>query len=403
MFYHYLAQDKEGRFKEGDIDQPNLKAALAYLSGQHLKPLTIKPLVLEKAGKRFSIFKDKITLQDKVFLTKYLALMLRVGTDLFQAIDILIKDSSSGPMRRFLFEVRANLEKGKPFWFTFSRHPEYFSPVDVNLIKAGEISGNLEPTLSQVSLNLERNNDLRRQIKSSLIYPIILLIGSYFMAIFLATFAVPKLGQVFMGTGQKIPPFTRFVLTTGMFFNHYIWIIVPLSILIPGGLYFYFLKTKKGRANLESFMEKIPPVRDLLDKMALERFTSVLGSLLKAGMPIIKAIDVTAKAVGSPKFEAALMRINQEGLSKGLGIGDSFRREAVFPAVVSNLLALGEKAGNTEEILNTLSRFYEKEINASLKILVSFLEPALLVIIGIIVGAIALSLIVPVYQTVTQF
>ena len=403
MLYHYLAQDEKGRFKEGDIDQPSMKAALTYLNEQHLKPLTIKPLALEKVGKRFSIFKDKLTLQDKVFLTKYLALMLRVGTNLFQAIDILIKDFDSGPVRRFLFEVRANLEKGKPFWFTFSQHPEYFSPVSVNLIKAGEVSGNLEPTLSQLSINLERSKDLQGQIKSSLIYPIILLIGSYFMAIFLATFAVPKLGQVFMGTGQKIPTFTRFVLATGMFFNHYVWIIVPLSIVIPGGLYFYLRKTKKGKANLENLMEKIPPLRNLLDKMALERFTSVLSSLLKSGMPIIKAIEVTAKAVGSSKFEAALTRIAREGLSKGLGIGDSFRRETVFPAVVSNLLAIGEKAGNTEEILNTLSRFYEKEISVSLKILVSFLEPALLVIIGVIVGAIALSLIVPVYQLVGQF
>jgi len=404
MLFHYLVKDKKGRLKEGDIDKLNLKLVLDHLAGQGFKILSVKPLALRKVGERkFIIFQDRLTISDKVFLMKYLSLMLRVGTDLFQAIDILMKDFDSGPVRRFLFEVRGNLEKGKPFWFTFSQHPEYFSPVTVNLIKAGEVSGNLESTLNKISINLERDKDLQGQVKASLVYPVILLVGSYFMALFLATFAIPKLGQVFMGTGNKIPAFTRFVLTTGTFLNNYVFVIVPLSIAIPVGLYFYFIKTKKGKVNLMKFVEKIPPLRNLMDKMALERFASVFSSLMKAGMPIIKALEVTAKAVGHPKFEAALIRIAHDDLAKGLGIGDSFRKEIVFPATVSNLLAIGEKAGHTEEILETLSTFYAKEIRVSLKTLVSFLEPALLVIIGVIVGGIALSLIVPIYQLVGQF
>jgi len=403
MLFHYLAQDANGRIKEGNVNQPNTKAVLEYLTTQKLKPLSVKPLMLAEGGKQLAIFKKTLGLADKVFLTKYLALMLKVGTDLFSAIDILIQDFESGPARRFLFETRSNLEQGKPFWQTFANHPEYFSSVITNLIKAGETSGNLEATLDQVSLDLERERNLQTKVKSSLVYPIILLMTSVGMVIFLVTFAVPKLGEMFMSTGQALPTFTRIVLGTGMFLNRNLLIVFPLLIAIPIGLFYYFQKTLKGKEKFASFMEKVPVARELVEKMALQRFASVLSSLIKAGMPIIQAIEVTAGAVGHPKYQSALLRIAKEHLTQGISMGNSFKKEKIFPAVVSNLLAIGEKAGHTEEILKTLSIFYETEIDAALKTLVSLLEPLLLMFLGVMVGGIALSLIVPVYQLVGQF
>jgi len=403
MLFHYLAQDSQGRIKEGNVNQSDTEAVLQYLTTQKLKPLSVKPLISEEEKKGFAIFKKTLSLADKVFLTKYLALMLKVGTDLFSAIDILIQDFESGPARRFLFETRSNLEQGKPFWQTFANHPEYFSSVITNLIKAGENSGNLEATLNQVSINLERDRSLQTKVKSSLVYPVILLITSFGMIIFLVTFAVPKLGEMFLSTGQALPTFTKIVLGTGMFLNRNLFIVFPLVIAIPIALIYYFRKTQKGREKFASLMEKIPVARDLVEKMALQRFASVLSSLIKAGMPIIEAIEVTAGAVGHPKYEAALLRIAKKHLTQGISMGNSFKKEKIFPAVVSNLLAIGEKAGHTEEILGTLSTFYETEIDASLKILVSLLEPLLLMFLGVIVGGIALSLIVPVYQLVGQF
>ncbi|HPC30911.1 MAG TPA: type II secretion system F family protein [Candidatus Paceibacterota bacterium] len=403
MLFHYVAQDKQGRIKEGNVSQPNLQAALDFLASQNLKPISVRPIALEKAKKGIIIRKESLSLTDKVFLTKYLSLMLKVGTDLFSAIDILIEDFESGPARRFLLEIRSNLEKGQPFYLAFQNHPDYFSQVVINLIKAGESAGNLEKTLEQVSSDLEREKELSSKVKSALIYPMILVATSFFMIIFLATFAIPKLSEMFLSTGKEVPLYTRIVLGVGMFLNRYVFIVIPLIIGVPLILYFYFSKNKTGKMYFNNLLEKIPVVKNLVEKMALERFASVLGSLIKAGMPIIQAVEVTAQAVGNPKYEASLNRIAKEYLSKGISIGDSFKREKIFPAVVSNLLAIGEKAGHTEEILFTLSTFYESEIDVALKTLVSFIEPALLVIIGIIVGGIALSLIVPVYQLVGQF
>jgi len=403
MLFHYIAQDPKGRIKEGNVNQPNIEATLEYLTSQRLKPITVKPLAFEKTGRLAFLFKKNLSLSDKVFLTKYLSLMLKVGTDLFSALDILIQDFESGEARRFLLDARSALEQGKPFWSTFEKRPENFSSVVTNLIKAGETSGNLEATLNQVSLDLERNRNLHVKVKSALIYPAILLIGSFSMIIFLVTFAIPKLGSMFLGTGQAVPAYTKVVLSTGMFLNKYILLVLPLSIVIPLGLYFYFIKTQKGKEAFATLMEKLPLSRDLIEKMALQRFSSTLSSLIKAGMPIIQAIEITAGAVGHPKYESALLRISKDHLTKGLNMGDSFKKENIFPAVVSNLLSIGEKAGHTEEILTTLSNFYEIEIDSSLKTLVSLLEPILLVFLGLLVGGIALSLIVPIYQLVGQF
>ncbi|HPC30792.1 MAG TPA: type II secretion system F family protein [Candidatus Pacearchaeota archaeon] len=401
MLYHYVAQDEQGRIKEGNVSQPNLEAALDYLTRQKLKPLSVKPLKFEE--KKRSLFKESISLTDKVFLIRYLSLMLKVGTDLFSAIDILIEYFESGPIRRFLLEIRSHLEQGKPFSLAFEQHPEIFSSTIANLIKAGETSGNLEITLEQVTKNLEKEKSLNRKIISSITYPIILVIASFAMVVFLVTFAIPRLGEMFLSTGQPIPTYTRIVLTVGMFLNKYIYIFVPLFIAIPLALYFYFFKTKGGKEMLNSLLEKIPMFRNVIEKMALQRLSSTLASLIKAGMPITQAINVTADAVGYSKYAEALKRISSQYLAQGLNIGEAFRKETVFPSVLTNLIAISEKAGRMDEILITLSNFYEEEIDTSLKTLTSLIDPLLLLVLGLVVGGIALSLIVPIYQLIGQF
>lgn len=402
MLYHYIAQDKEGRIKEGNISQPNIEAALQFLTSQNLKPLTVRPFLLEKSRKRL-FKKETMSLNDKIFLTKYLSLMLKVGTDLFTAIDILINDFESGPTRRFLVEVKLNLEKGQQFYLAFQNHPEYFSPVIANLIKAAENTGNLENILEQISKNLEKERDLNSKIKAALMYPIVLIIASFIMVIFLVTFVIPRLSKLFFSTGQNIPSYSRFVLTVGLFLNKNLFIILPLLFGIPIALYFYFFKTKKGKLYFNKLLEKIPVVKNFLEKVALARFALLLASLIRSGTPITKALEVVASAISYPPYEKAILRIAREYMPKGVSLGESFKRESVFPSVVTNLLAIGEKSGKTEEILETLAAFYESETEVALKTLVSFIEPAMLVIIGLVVGGIALALIVPIYQLVGQF
>ena len=178
--------------------------------------------------------------------------------------------------------------------------------------------------------------------------------------------------------------------------------MIFLGILIVS-LWYLFAKTASGKRILYQFALKLPVIKTVLKQIALQRFAATLSSLLRAGLPILDSLEITAQTVGFGELKDSLMRISREGVAKGLTIGEAFRREAVFPRVVVNLMAISEKAGHIEDILSTLANFYGGEIEAAIKTMVSFLEPALLVGIGIIIGTIAISIIVPIYQLVGQF
>jgi len=402
MQYHYLAADNNGKVYESELDANSLEEVLALIAKQNLKPISVKP-IKEIVISRRGIFGEKITMVDKVFMMKYLSLMLKVGTDLFRAIDILVQDFKKPLLKSFLLEVKGNLGRGNPFYVSFQNHPELFSEIVVNLVKAAEGSGNLEKTLDEISKMYEAEADLKNKIRSALIYPGLLMIVSVGVVTLLVTFVLPRISVVFEGSGAEIPVYSRIILGLGSFLNQYSIFIFPLLIAGAAGAFFYFSQTNNGKTAFGRLLKKTPGVKDLLQKLALQRFASTLSSLLKAGIPFVHALEITSTAVGDVQFAAALRRIAKESVSRGVSIGDSFRKEGIFPNVVINLMAIGEKSGHVEEILNTLADFYAKEIDTSLKILVSVLEPAMLVIVGIIVASIAFAVIVPIYQLVSQY
>jgi len=401
MRYRYVASMPSGKMMEGELDAGSPTQVLEWMANQGYKPISIKPITYEKK-KGFSFaLKQKITLTDKVFLTKYLALMLKVGTDLFKAIDILIADFDKPVMKSFLVEVRENLGQGRPFYTTFAKYPQYFSSVVVNLIKAGERSGNLDGVFEKVSTNLEKDQDLQNKVRGALIYPVILVVVAMLVLLLMVLFVLPKIAHVFSQTGIKPPLFSRIVFAVGLFFGQYAGIIFPLFIgsLIFG--FYFFFKNKLGIAVRDRVLNRTPVVKTIFQHLAVQRFASIFASLLRAGLPIMEALEITASAVGSDELQTALLRISKEGVAKGLTIGEAFRRESYFPKVVTNLIAISEKAGHMEDVLETLADFYATEVDASVKILVAFLEPVLLLSLGMIVGLIALAVIVPVYQLVS--
>lgn len=403
MRFNYTASKSDGKIIEGNYEAGSSAEVLAYLASQELKPITLKALKeFEKKG-RFHIFQQGVNIADKIFLTKYLALMLKVGTDLFKAIDILIADFDKQAVKALLLEIKMTLEKGQPFYSAFAKYPKIFSPVFINLIKAGEASGNLENIFDQLSYSLQKEQELRHRVKSALTYPILLLIASMAILFLLVSFALPKIAEVFSSAGFEPPLFSKVVFAIGIFFGKYILVIISLIILTVGFLWYFFSRTFVGRRIFYRFVTKLPAVGNVLEKLALQRFASTLSALLLAGMPILGALEITADAVGSEEIKRSLIRISREGISKGLTIGDAFKREPVFPRVIVNLMAISEKTGHIEQILKTLADFYESEIDASIKTLVSFLEPILLLFIGLIIGAIALAIIVPIYQLTGQF
>ncbi len=400
--FSYRAADISGKIVEGTLDAENTGAVLAFLASKNLKPVSInaEKTAAKKVG---SVFGQTINVTDKVFLTKYLALMLRVGTDLFRAINILIANFDKAVVKSLLLEIRTNLEKGQPFYQTFAQYPRYFSPVFVNLVKAGEASGNLEKVFEDLSVSLEKEHELQSRIRSALIYPVILFTLSLFVLLFLVSFALPRIASVFQGGGFEPPLFSKIVFQVGGAIGNNIGLILAaLAVLIVGG-WIFIAKTLAGKRFIAALLNILPVVRTVVYKIALQRFAATLSSLMGAGLPILEAINITADAVVHPEIKSALQRVAQQGVAKGLTLGEAFGREAVFPPVVTNLVAISEKAGHLDQVLKTLADFYDSEISSAVKNLVAFIEPLLLVMIGGVIGLIALSILVPIYQLVTQF
>lgn len=402
MQFHYIASQPDGKIVEADIEAKDVTEVLSFIASRGLRPVSVKPV--KRAERRvFRWWRGRITLTDQIFLSKYLALMLKIGTSLLQAINILIEDFQKASLKSFLIEIRSSLEKGIPFYTTFARYPKIFSQVYINLVKAGEASGNLDDIFENLTQSLSKEKALRDQIRSALIYPMLLLVTSVLILIFLVTFALPKIANVFLESGFEPPVFSKIVFSVGLFFGKFGVLILGALIVGVFALIFFYQRSLIFKRLFAAILNEIPIIKDIIQKVALQRFAATLSSLIKAGMPITDALEITADTVGHMELKQALIRISREGLAKGLTIGEAFRRESFFPKTIVNLMAISEKAGHIEEVLATLADFYTSEIDSSLKTLVSFLEPALLLFIGFVIGIIALAIIVPIYQLTTQF
>ncbi|MDI6820736.1 MAG: type II secretion system F family protein [Patescibacteria group bacterium] len=401
MQFRYIASQPNGKLIQGDIEARDEDEVLSFLGSRNLTPVSIEKLSTPKTRGLASMLRRGVNISDQIFLSKYLALMLKIGTGLIEAINILIVDFDKPAVKAILLEVKTALEKGDPFYSTFARYPKIFSSVYVNLIKAGETSGNLEKTFEELTEMLTKQKGLSDKIKSSLIYPVILLVSSILVLTFIVMFALPKIANVFIEGGFQAPGFSRVVFSVGLFFNKFGFYIFGAAAIIAIAFFRFFKSSVIFKKFVVSIIGEIPVIRDVMKKIALQRFASVFSSLIRAGLPITDALEITAQAVGNINLKESLLRISKEGLAKGLTIGEAFKREPFFPMTVTNLVAISEKAGHLTDVLSTLSDFYVKEIDSSIKIMVAFLEPVLLLFIGGIIGLIALSVIIPIYQLTT--
>lgn len=402
MLFHYTATNKEGRLIEDSGDFKDSETLLEHIKNQGLTPISIKAAKTLSGGIGKGVIGNPINLTDKIFLTKYLALMLKSGTDLFKAIDILIADFQKPAMKMLLMEVRQNLEKGLPFYTTFQSYPNIFSPVFTSLVRAGEASGNLERIFFDLSKSQEKERELKQKIKSALTYPILLVAASLGILVLLVTFAIPRISSMFNTGDMKIPPVTKAIFALSDFMsNHGLSVFgVIIGIIVVSVL--FFNKTKAGKKIFNRIIYKMPVINKVMQKNSYQRFCSTFGSLMRAGLPILENLEITALTVGNDEMKEAVIRIGREGLAKGLTMGDAFRKEPVFPQTIRTLVAVGEKAGHTEDIFGTLTEFYETEVDMSVKSLVSLVEPLMLLMMGVMVGGIALAVILPVYQFVGQ-
>jgi len=349
----------------------------------------------------FSLF-EKITPVDILFLTRNLSATIKAGLSIVEALDILIADTEKKIMKNTLQEVQALVKNGQPLSLGFGNYANSFPPVFLGMLRAGEASGQLDRTLAELSQYLSKEYALRAKVKSALTYPVILLIASVGVVSLLLIFVLPRLTKAFASSGVDLPWVTKFFLGLSSMLT-YSFMLDAAALVFVIWFFLYFRTTRMGKKFFFLIISRIPVADDLVRKVALVRFSRTLGNLMAGGLSAVSSLESAAQSIGNQKYEMAITAVIED-IKNGLSISDALAKfPKLFPRLLLSLVTVGERTGSLSEILVTFSDFYEEDVDNKLKDLTAILEPALLLIMGLLVGSIAFSIILPIYQLVGHF
>jgi type IV pilus assembly protein PilC len=330
-------------------------------------------------------------------MTRQLATMVSAGLTLLRALRVLEDQTESKKLKGALVDVRKSVESGMSLSDALQRHPKVFSELYVAMVRAGETGGFLESTLSRVADHLEADEQLRRQVKSAMVYPSVVLSFAGIILIAMVTFIVPVFAKVFKENGSQLPGLTRFTLSVSDVVRGYPHVLIGIA----GAAAFMFVRWKtseSGRAGWDRMKLKFPlKIGEIAQKIALARWSRTLSSLVTAGVPMLEAISVTGKTSGNKTIEKAMESVRASVQSGGT-INDALKREPVFPPLVHHMVGVGEETGGLEQTLSKVADFYEDEVDAAVKSLTSILEPVMIIVIGGIVGFVVISMYLPMFK-----
>lgn len=400
----YEAINEEGRTVYSEINSLNREEVVSILTQKKLTPIKIE-LKSSSAGKTalssHAILENFNTL-DKIILIRNLSATIKAGLSLSESIDIILTDTTKPIVRKFLMEAQTGVLNGQPLSRAFENNSHYFSPIFVGMVRAGESSGMLDKSLTELSRHLNREYKMVKKVKAALTYPAILIVASIGIVIVMLTFVLPRLSKSFTQNNLELPLLTKILvwMSNALTYSFVLDIAVVAALV---GFVMYFRKTKTGKSFISFLMFKTPVVNNLVKKIVLVRFARTLGSLIGSALSISEALNLTAKAVGNHQYEEAILKAGDE-LKNGIPLSQALRNNPkLFPNFLTSLIAVGEKTGTLDTVLKNFSIFYEDDVNNALKDLTTYLEPLLLLFMGLIVGLIAVSILLPIYQMVGTF
>ncbi|MDO8474151.1 MAG: type II secretion system F family protein [bacterium] len=338
-----------------------------------------------------------VPLSEKLLFMRNLKVMVQAGVPLPKALEILSLQTGSKQLKSAIDDMREKVMQGEMLSVAMSRHPAVFSDLFINMIRAGEESGTMEGVLSHLTLQLEREHDLRSKIQSALMYPSVVVVAMIGVGTIMLVSVVPNLAKTFKELGVELPPTTRFVIGLGEFLSHQ-WYIALLVFLAAGFALYRALKSKKGKWIVDGLVLRLPLFSSLIQKINSAFFARTLSSLIGAGIPIVKSLEITSTVLNNGRFRKALEDAAEQ-VRKGSKLSQSLKSSGkLYPLVVLQMLEVGEETGKTGEILAKLADFFEEEVNAITKNFASVIEPVLMLFMGAMVGFFAVSMIQPMYS-----
>jgi type IV pilus assembly protein PilC len=394
--YKYQGTSRAGASVSGVMTAAN-KSELATL----LKRQQITATKMTEKGKEFNMptFGGSVKAKELAIFTRQFSVMIDAGLPLVQCLEILASQQENKLFQKVLTNTRSQVEGGATLSAAMRGSPKVFDPLYVNMVEAGETGGILDTILQRLSTYIEKNVKLQRAVKSALVYPVGVLTVAGGVITLLLWKVVPIFATLFAGLGVDLPLPTKIVIAM----SNFIGSIFGLFILIGLGAGIFGLKvwyaTPKGRFVLDSLVLKLPVIGILMRKIAVARFTRTLGTLISSGVPILEGLDITAKTAGNAVVERALQQV-RKSLEEGKSLTEPLRDAEVFPGMVTQMIAVGEQTGAMDAMLQKIADFYEEEVDAAVKDLLTALEPIMIVFLGVVVGGVVISMYLPLFSLI---
>jgi type IV pilus assembly protein PilC len=368
-----------------------------------LRRQQIKVTKMSEKGKEFNFptFGGGVDAKELAIFTRQFSVMIDAGLPLVQCLEILASQQENKVFQKVLTGTRAAVEGGSTLSASMRQYDKVFDALYVNLVEAGETGGILDTILQRLSAYIEKNVKLKRAVKSALVYPIVVLSVAAAVIVLLLWKVVPIFATLFAGLGVNLPLPTRIVIGASNFIGSIFGLLI-LVFIIGGviGLKVWY-GTPAGKMAIDRTLLKLPMIGILLRKIAVARFTRTLGTLISSGVPILEALDITARTAGNAVIEKALLEV-RKALEAGRNLSDPLKDTNVFPGMVTQMIGVGEQTGAMDAMLQKIADFYEDEVDAAVKDLLAAMEPAMIVVLGLVVGGIVISMYLPLFSLIGQ-
>jgi type IV pilus assembly protein PilC len=397
--FRFKAMDLAGVSASGEVEAISKQDVADQLKARGLVVLDIATKYRSKEL-NVEIF-SRVKAKDLAVASRQLATMVNSGMSILRALYVLESQTKSKLLQTTVVGVRKDVEAGLLLSDALERHPKVFGPLYVSMVRAGEAGGLLEECLMRVADQLEKDASLKRQVRAAMIYPILVISVAVTILLALVAFLIPVFETVFKQFGGHLPTLTQFMVN----FSHLIrdqWYLLIAAVVGSVVGFLYFKKSEWGRPKWDAFRLRIPmKIGDIVQKVAIARWSRTLSALTAAGVPIIQAIEITGKTAGNAVVESAMADVITS-IKAGGTISEPLKKSKVFPLMVGQMVGVGEETGALDTMLSKVADFYDDEVAASVKALTSILEPAMILIVGSIVGVIVISMYLPLFSIYNQ-
>lgn len=397
MIYKYRAKKGPKEIVEGTLEARSEKEAIEMMGRMGYLPLSIEEATSGKPQPLFSKFSfAKIRSPEITIFSRQLASLLKAGVPILKALNIISEQSDNLKLKGLLERIHSGIKEGASFSSVLVSYPHIFSPLYVAMIRAGEDSGSLSEVLFRLTDYRRKQEELVSRFRMAMAYPILMAVVGAATVIFMLTFVMPRIIGIFLDMGQQLPLPTRIlILISNALRQSWYWIVAALIFI--GVLFKRQSETALGRLSLSIFRLHLPIFGGLILKSELSRFTRTLELLVKNGIPILKAIDIAIPVLGNEAIKNELKKSHKE-LEQGNSFGRSLKNVKLFPLFMSNLIIVGEESGRLDDALSEIASAYERDTEEAIRVMSSLLEPAMILVLGLIVGFIVMAILLPIFE-----